>query len=90
MLIKTLEYLLDITLKAPEGGIRNLYLVMSSTDKTVMDQLSLEMGATNEASPWIWLILRKVSDRKLWIFLTQLNVINLENPIKGKKIFYFQ
>ena len=51
MLIKTLELSLDITLKAPEGGIKNLYLVMSSTDKTVMDPTFAEMGATNEDFP---------------------------------------
>ena len=80
---------LDITLKAPEGGIKNLYLVMSSTDKTVMDPTFAEMGATNEASPWDLANPQESIGQEALDILTQLNVINLENPIKGKKDFLF-
>lgn len=48
------------------------------------------MGATNEASPWDLANPQESIGQEALDILTQLNVINLENLLKGKKIFYFQ
>lgn len=47
------------------------------------------MGATNEASPWDLANPQESIGQEALDILTQLNVINLENPIKGKKDFLF-
>lgn len=82
---------LQVNLTAVRGGIQHLYLTMSSTDKIEggLNQMFEGLGATDESNPWDL----ANPDQSLSAFaketLTNLNVIDSQDPIKGKTEYLF-
>ena len=84
---------LEITLTAPSGGIQNLFLVMHSTNSALQMQFEA-MGGSNDALPMDLanpgdLLNPESGSWQEILSSSDINVINPQESIKGKKSYVF-
>lgn len=83
----TQDVVLDVTLTAKNGGIEHLYLSMTSTNATLNGIFSEGLAATEE-TPWDLCDINSMNESAQEVVIG-FNIIDPENPIRGKEDFVF-